>query len=115
MRENNKGVLAMSKILIIGAGGVAAVTIKKCARLTEMFSEIYLASRTVSKCEALQAEVGIDRVKKVYAVDADHAHIDAVRKVTRGVAITGENGGAVTIFVIHGKAERLFIGFRTHR
>ena len=48
-------------------------------------------------------------------VDADHAHIDAVRKVTRGVAITGENGGAVTIFVIHGKAERLFIGFSTHR
>ena len=42
MRENNKGGLAMSKILIIGAGGVAAVTIKKCARLTEMFSEIYL-------------------------------------------------------------------------
>ena len=79
MRENNKGGLAMSKILIIGAGGVAAVTIKKCARLTEMFSEIYLASRTVSKCEALQAEVGLDRVKKVYAVDADHAHeVEAV-------------------------------------
>ena len=40
-------------------------------------------------------------------VDAYHAHIDAVRKVTRGVAITGENGGAVTIFVIHGKADPL--------
>ncbi|CAI8223820.1 MAG: Carboxynorspermidine synthase [Glaciecola sp. HTCC2999] len=64
----------MSKVLIIGAGGVAAVTVKKCARLTALFSEIYLASRTVSKCEALQAEVGHERVKKVYAVDADHAH-----------------------------------------
>lgn len=63
----------MSKVLIIGAGGVAAVTVKKCARLTEHFSEIYLASRTVSKCEALQNEVGADRVKAVFAVDADNA------------------------------------------
>lgn len=71
MRENQIRSLSMSKVLIIGAGGVAAVTVKKCARLTALFSEIYLASRTVSKCEALQAEVGIERVKKVYAVDAD--------------------------------------------
>ena len=63
----------MSRFLIIGAGGVAAVTVKKCARLPEYFDEIYLASRTVSKCEALQKEVGADRVKAVYAVDADNA------------------------------------------
>ena len=63
----------MSKVLIIGAGGVAAVTVKKCARLTEQFSDIYLASRTVSKCEVLQQEVGVDRVKAVFAVDADNA------------------------------------------
>lgn len=63
----------MSKVLIIGAGGVAAVTVKKCARLTEHFSEVYLASRTVSKCESLQHEVGADRVKGVFAVDADNA------------------------------------------
>ena len=48
----------MSRVLIIGAGGVAGVTVKKCARLPEHFNEIYLASRTVSKCEALQAECG---------------------------------------------------------
>ena len=63
----------MSRVLIIGAGGVAAVTVKKCARLPEHFDEIYLASRTVSKCEALQAEVGTDRVKAVFAIDADNA------------------------------------------
>ena len=53
----------MSRVLIIGAGGVAAVTVKKCARLPEYFDEIYLASRTVAKCEALQQEVGIDLVE----------------------------------------------------
>ena len=63
----------MARVLIIGAGGVAAVTVKKSARLTEHFDEIYLASRTVSKCVALQEEVGKDRVKGVYALNADIA------------------------------------------
>lgn len=63
----------MSKLLIIGAGGVAAVTVKKCARLPEQFNEIVLASRTLSKCEALQNEVGADRVTAVHQVDADDA------------------------------------------
>ncbi len=73
----------MSRVLIIGAGGVAGVTVKKCARLPEHFNEIYLASRTVSKCEALQAECGIERVKGAYAVDADDATqvADLIRKV----------------------------------
>ena len=47
----------MSKILIIGAGGVANVTVHKCAQNPEVFSEILLASRTVAKCEAIAADV----------------------------------------------------------
>lgn len=62
----------MSRVLIIGAGGVSGVVVKKCAMLPEYFSEIHLASRTVSKCERLQAEVGKDRVVGVYSVDADN-------------------------------------------
>ncbi|MEQ3652771.1 MAG: saccharopine dehydrogenase NADP-binding domain-containing protein, partial [Glaciecola sp.] len=73
----------MSRVLIIGAGGVSSVTVKKCARLPEMFDEIYLASRTLSKCEALQAEVGADRLKAVFAVDADDA--DAVAELINQV------------------------------
>ncbi|MGI0154365.1 saccharopine dehydrogenase family protein [Pseudidiomarina sp. WS423] len=63
----------MSRVLIIGAGGVAGVVVKKCAMLPEYFSEIHLASRTLSKCEALQQEAGKDRVVGVYQVDADNA------------------------------------------
>lgn len=62
----------MSRVLIIGAGGVSSVVVKKCAMLPEYFSEIHLASRTLSKCEALQQEAGKDRVVGVYAVDADN-------------------------------------------
>ncbi|RUO62938.1 carboxynorspermidine dehydrogenase [Pseudidiomarina planktonica] len=73
----------MSRVLIIGAGGVAGVVVKKCAMLPEYFSEIHLASRTVSKCEKLQQEAGKDRVVGVYKVDADNA--DEVAKLIREV------------------------------
>ncbi len=43
----------MSRLLIIGCGGVASVAINKCCQNSEVFSEICIASRTVSKCEAL--------------------------------------------------------------
>ncbi|MEC8650805.1 MAG: saccharopine dehydrogenase family protein [Verrucomicrobiota bacterium] len=47
----------MSKIVIVGAGGVGNVTAHKCAKLPEIFSEIILASRTLSKCEAIATDI----------------------------------------------------------
>lgn len=47
----------MGKVLIIGAGGVSNVVVHKCAFLPEIFSEIILASRTLSKCEAIASAV----------------------------------------------------------
>ena len=47
----------MSKVLIIGAGGVGSVVVHKCAQVPKVFSEIVLASRTLSKCEAIAAQV----------------------------------------------------------
>jgi saccharopine dehydrogenase (NAD+, L-lysine-forming) len=47
----------MNRVLIIGAGGVGNVVAHKCAMVPEVFGEITLASRTVSKCEAIAAEV----------------------------------------------------------
>ncbi len=43
----------MSKVLIIGAGGVGNVVAHKCASVPGVFSEIMLASRTLSKCEEI--------------------------------------------------------------
>ena len=61
----------MGKVLIIGAGGVGNVVAKKCAALPETFSEIMLASRTKSKCDAIAAEIGGDRIQTA-ALDADN-------------------------------------------
>ena len=36
----------MSKVLIIGCGGVASVAIHKCCQVPEVFTEICIASRT---------------------------------------------------------------------
>lgn len=79
----------MSRVLIIGAGGVSSVVVKKCAMLPEFFSEIHLASRTLSKCEALQEEAGKDRVVGVYKVDADNVPelVELINKVKPSLVI----------------------------
>jgi len=60
----------MAKVVIIGAGGVGGVVTHKCAQLPEVFSEIVLASRTKSKCDAIAAQ--LDRPIKTAQVDADN-------------------------------------------
>ena len=61
----------MSKIIIIGAGGVGNVVTQKCAREKETFSEILLASRTKSKCDAIANSIGANRIQTA-KVDADN-------------------------------------------
>jgi len=48
----------MGRVLIIGAGGVGTVVAHKMAEMPEVFSEIMLASRTKSKCDAIAAKIG---------------------------------------------------------
>lgn len=62
----------MSKVMIIGAGGVGRVTAFKCAENAEVFTEIMLASRTVSKCDVIAADV-----KAKFGVDIQTAAVDA--------------------------------------
>lgn len=49
----------MSKVLIIGAGGVGSVVAHKCCQAPEVFTEIMLASRTKEKCDAIAAELPV--------------------------------------------------------
>ena len=59
----------MSKVMIIGAGGVGNVVVQKVAQLPDVFTEIVLASRTLAKCDAIAQN--IDRPITTVAVDAD--------------------------------------------
>ena len=47
----------MSRLLIIGCGGVAQVAIRKCCQNSEVFTDIMIASRTLSKCDDLKAKL----------------------------------------------------------
>ena len=64
----------MGKALIIGCGGVASVAIHKCCQNSEVFEEICIASRTVSKCDALKEKLqGTTKTKITTAqVNADN-------------------------------------------
>ncbi len=63
----------MSRLLVIGCGGVAQVAIQKCCQNSDVFTELCIASRTVSKCDALKEKLAgkTSTVVTTAAVDAD--------------------------------------------
>lgn len=77
----------MSKVLIIGAGGVGGVVTHKCARVPEVFSEIVLASRTLAKCEKIKNQLA--RPIETAQVDADKTDelVALIRKVSPDLII----------------------------
>ncbi|MDN3954949.1 saccharopine dehydrogenase family protein [Sporolactobacillus laevolacticus] len=80
----------MGKALIIGAGGVASVVVHKCCQNSEVFEEICIASRTVSKCEALKKKLDGGKTKITTAqVDANNVPelIALIEKVKPDIVI----------------------------
>ena len=61
----------MGKVLVIGAGGVSTVAVKKMAMNADVFTDILLASRTKSKCDKIAADIKNTRVR-TERVDADN-------------------------------------------
>ena len=63
----------MIKAMVIGCGGVAGVAIHKMIQNSDAFSEILIASRTKSKCDALAEKLAGGKVRiTTAAVDADN-------------------------------------------
>ena len=62
----------MPDILIIGAGGVGSVVAHKCAQHSDVFRKITLASRTLSRCDAIAASV-----RQRCGVEIPTARVDA--------------------------------------
>ncbi|MGI8944600.1 MAG: saccharopine dehydrogenase C-terminal domain-containing protein [Qipengyuania sp.] len=75
----------MSTVLVIGAGGVSSVCVHKMAMNKDFFSDIHLASRTKSKCDAIAASVKERTGQDIetYEIDAEEvpAMINLIRKV----------------------------------
>ena len=80
----------MGRALIIGAGGVASVAINKCCQNSEVFEEICIASRTLSKCNALKEKLQGGKTKiQTAKVDADNVDelIELINKFKPDVVI----------------------------
>ncbi len=73
----------MSKVLIVGAGGVGGVVTHKCAQHPDVFSDILLASRTKSKCDAIARDVQELRGRSIDTTTLDADDVEATRALLR--------------------------------
>ena len=80
----------MGKALIIGAGGVSNVVAHKCCQNSDVFTEICIASRTLSKCEAIKNSIKDTKTKiQTAQVDADNTNevIELINKFKPDIVI----------------------------
>ncbi|MGR3479671.1 saccharopine dehydrogenase NADP-binding domain-containing protein [Salipiger marinus] len=94
-------------VLIIGAGGVAQVVAHKCAQNNDVLGEIHIASRTLSKCEAIletvrdKAAMKTDGVLKAHQVDAmDSAAVAALIRDTGAQIVINVGSAFVNMTVL---------------
>lgn len=84
-------------VLIIGAGGVAQVVAHKCAQNNDVLGDIHIASRTLSKCDAI-----IESVHEKGAMKAEgvlQAHSLNARDSAEVAALIRETGVQIVINV----------------
>ena len=70
----------MSKILVIGAGGVSSVAIHKMAQLSNNFKEITLASRTIDNCKKIQKQI---KIKYNFNINIEELDADNISETSR--------------------------------
>src|SRR3546814_13128277 len=78
----------MSKILVIGAGGVGSVAVHKMAQNADIFPDITLASRRRFKCDAIAESVKARTGVTIRTAEVDADHIDATAALIREVGAT---------------------------
>lgn len=75
----------MSKVLVIGAGGVSSVCVHKMAMNAGIFSEIHLASRTKAKCDAIAASVKERTSQTVHTYEIDAEEVPALTRLIQQI------------------------------
>lgn len=78
----------MKTTLIIGAGGVGRVVVHKCVQNSAIFGKIVLASRTLSRCDVIKAELPEANIQ-INCVDADNTDelIELINAVKADIVI----------------------------
>ena len=73
----------MSRLLVIGCGGVASVAIHKCCQNSSVFTELCIASRTISKCNELKEKLTGKTATKITTAQVDAADVPALTALIR--------------------------------
>ena len=76
----------MSKIVVIGCGGVASVAIAKCCQNSTVFTDVCIASRTKSKCDALKAKLEETTSTNITTAQIDAMDVEALTKLLKKYA-----------------------------
>ncbi|MDR1724393.1 MAG: saccharopine dehydrogenase family protein [Tannerella sp.] len=71
----------MSRVLVIGAGGVSTVAVKKMAMNAETFTNITLASRTKSKCDKIASDIASGMGIKISTAQVDADKVDELLRL----------------------------------
>ena len=69
----------MSRVLVIGAGGVATVAIHKCCQVSEIFTELCIASRTKAKCDKIAEELNGKTATKITTAQVDADDVEQLK------------------------------------
>ena len=69
--------------MIIGCGGVASVAIHKVCQNDEVFDELMIASRTVSKCDALKEKLQGQTKTKITTAQIDADDVEALTRLIK--------------------------------
>ena len=95
----------MGKVMVIGCGGVASVAIHKICQNDEVFTELCIASRTVSKCDALKEKLEGTTKTKITTAQVDADDVDALTALIKKRAAGGgaQSGAAVSGSHDHGR------------
>ncbi len=71
----------MSRVVVVGCGGVAQVAVAKCCQLDDVFTDICIASRTVEKCENLRDKLQPTTKSNISVYKLDANNYDEVVKL----------------------------------
>jgi len=68
----------MKKLMVIGCGGVASVAIHKVCQNDEFFTDLLIASRTVSKCDAIKEKLEGNTRVRISTAQVDASDVPAL-------------------------------------
>lgn len=81
----------MSRVLVIGCGGVAGVAIQKCCQVSEVFTELCIASRTKEKCDALAQKLAGKTQTVITTAQVDAVDVDPGDRTDPGIPAKAGN------------------------